>query len=89
MGVALPVFASETTKFEYPSEVTRTFLRGCAINPNNNQEFCSCSLRGLQQTYSFEQFTKLDAEFRETRQVPPAVQAIFSKCRQPTPSAPR
>jgi len=78
--------ASETSKFAYPSEVTRTFLRGCQINPSNSKEFCQCSLQGLQEKYSFADFTKLDATVRETRQVPPEVQAIFGKCRQTAPA---
>ncbi len=58
MVVPTALLASETTKFAYPSEVTRTFLRGCQINLSNSKEFCQCSLQGLQEKYSFADFTE-------------------------------
>ena len=66
-------------KFEYPQEVTRTFMKGCGFT--NNREFCSCSLDGLRSQYSFADFLKIDEAARETKQVPQEVINIFQACR--------
>jgi hypothetical protein len=70
---------------EYPKEVMSTFLKGCQLHPQNNLDYCTCSLKELQARYTFREFTKLDSEVRETKQIPPEVQAIFSQCRTPKP----
>ena len=69
----------KTEKFEYPQEVTRTFMKGCGFT--NSREFCTCSLDGLRSQYSFADFLKIDEAARETKQVPQEVINIFQSCR--------
>ena len=38
-------------KYEYPQEVTRTFMKGCGFT--NSKEFCICSLDKLRSQYTF------------------------------------
>ncbi len=74
-----PSSPPKTEKFEYPQEVTRTFMKGCGFT--NNREFCTCSLDKLRSQYSFEEFLKIDQAARETKQVPQEVISIFQACR--------
>lgn len=66
-------------KYEYPQEVTKTFLKGCGFT--NSKEFCTCSLDKLRSQYTFAEFLKIDTAARETKQVPQDVINIFQSCR--------
>jgi hypothetical protein len=66
-------------KYEYPQEVTRTFMKGCGFT--NSKEFCVCSLDKLRSQYTFAEFLKIDTAARETKQVPQDVINIFQSCR--------
>ncbi len=66
-------------KYEYPQEVTKTFMKGCGFT--NSKEFCTCSLDKLRSQYTFAEFLKIDTAARETKQVPKEVINIFQSCR--------
>jgi hypothetical protein len=66
-------------KYEYPQEVTRTFMKGWGFT--NSKEFCICSLDKLRLQYTFAEFLKIDTAARETKQVPQDVINIFQSCR--------
>jgi hypothetical protein len=66
-------------KYEYPQEVTKTFMKGCGFT--NNKEFCVCSLDKLRSQYTFAEFLKIDTAVRETKQVPQEIINIFQACR--------
>jgi hypothetical protein len=66
-------------KYEYPQEVTRTFMKGCGFT--NSKEFCICSLDKLRSQYTFAEFLKIETAARETKQVPKEVINIFQSCR--------
>ncbi|WP_425217498.1 hypothetical protein [Tumidithrix helvetica] len=70
--------AEQKTKNPYPNEVVNTFMKGCQIT--NDKSFCSCSLDKLQETYTFDNFKKVDAEVRETKKLPNEVLEIFTSC---------
>ncbi len=67
-------------KYEYPQEVSKTFMKGCGFT--NSKEFCACSFDKLRSQYSFAEFLKIDTAARETKQVPQEVINIFQSCRQ-------
>jgi len=66
-------------KYEYPQEVTKTFMKGCGFT--SNKEFCTCSLDKLRSQYTFAEFLKIDTAVRETKQVPQEVISLFQSCR--------
>jgi hypothetical protein len=66
-------------KYEYPQEVSKTFMKGCGFT--NSKEFCTCSLDKLRSQYTFAEFLKIDTAARETKQVPQEVINIFQSCR--------
>lgn len=77
--------AEEKPLHNYPPEVTKTFMKGCEFT--ETKKFCTCSFDKLRQNYTFAEFTKVDNNIRETRQVPEDVSALFKSCRNSNPSS--
>ncbi len=68
------------TKNVYPTEVVKTFMKGCQFK--GDKVYCTCILDKLQFQYTFAEFTQLDNQIRETRKVPNEVQETFNSCNQ-------
>ena len=55
------------TKNEYPKEVTDTFIQSCEQTSGGKNAFCVCILDKIQQKYTFEEFSVIEAKMRENR----------------------
>jgi hypothetical protein len=48
----------------YPTEVKENFMRACKLSSSGKEDACKCALDKLEETVSYEDFKKADADIR-------------------------
>ena len=49
---------------KYPSLVEDNFLNACKLSSNGKEDACKCALKKLEDTLSYDDFKKADADIR-------------------------
>jgi hypothetical protein len=56
---------SSKTGGKYPSEVEDNFMTACKASSGGKEDACKCALRKLEETLSYDDFKKADADIRK------------------------
>lgn len=66
---------------EYPEEIITGFMEGCAQG-GVPEEFCQCSLDGIQAEFTVEEFLAIDELARNQQPAPPEVEQTLNRIAQ-------
>ena len=66
-------------KHVYPDEVVTTFITRCAAQAPRGA--CECTLDVIQRRFTYEQFTALEQQTRDTGKPPIEFQTAANECR--------
>jgi hypothetical protein len=70
---------------QYPPQVVQAFMSACT-RPRNNQsidmmeQVCTCSINKIQNHYSFEQFTAIALEMKDSKEPPQEMKDFALRC---------
>ena len=79
VGLLAVVVGCRPAKHEYPPEVATTFITRCAAQAPRGA--CECTLDAIQRRFTYEQFTALEQQTRDTGKTPTEFQAVANECR--------
>ncbi|BAU14518.1 hypothetical protein LEP3755_50660 [Leptolyngbya sp. NIES-3755] len=84
--VAAPKAIAENTT-PYPAEAVQIFTDTCVsqgtqgrIPPDVMREICSCNIREIQKTYTFEEFTQIGTALGEGKPAPAGFKEMVEDC---------
>jgi hypothetical protein len=79
IGLVALTAGCRPAKHEYPPEVTATFVSHCEIRAPRGA--CECTLDAIQRRFTYEQFTTLEQQTRDTGKPPAEFQDAARECR--------
>ncbi len=86
---------AENTK-PYPAEAVKVFTNSCVaqgdgkkVSTQTMREICTCNIREIQKTYTFEEFTKIGEGLGEGKPAPEGLNALVTDCVTEVLSQPR
>lgn len=65
---------------KYPEQARNNFLKACESQEGATRSVCECSLDGVEEKYSYDEFKKIDAEIREGKEAGEDIQKIARDC---------
>jgi hypothetical protein len=88
MTVALaPLSATAQNTKPYPTETIEGFTNSCTSQGSSKgvptetmRQICTCSIEALQQTYTYEQFAKIDTDLGAGKPAPAEMNTIVEDC---------
>jgi hypothetical protein len=82
----IPAAIAQNTAL-YPAEAVKIFTDTCVeqgdgkiISTQAMREICTCNIREIQQTYTFEEFTRIGAGLGQGKPAPAQVNSIVENC---------
>jgi hypothetical protein len=64
----------------WTQEVRNNFMDGCLEASGGQQEYCSCVLDALEETYTLEEFDEIERQLDDTGVMPPEVESMIEAC---------
>jgi hypothetical protein len=64
----------------WTQDVRDNFMEGCLEASGGQQEYCSCVLGDLEDTYTLEEFEEIERQLEDAGALPPEVESMIEDC---------